>query len=63
MFGIFLKFFDFFYFAHLWSIFTDGRSYNLSKDVDGLVDRPQVGFRLETPSTLSNVAFQFKRHD
>ena len=26
MFGIFLKFFDFFHFAHLWLIFTDGRS-------------------------------------
>ena len=30
MFGIFLKFFDFFYFAHLWSIFTDGRSQLLT---------------------------------
>ena len=26
MFGIFLKFFDFFYLLHLWSIFTEGRS-------------------------------------
>ena len=39
------------------------RIHNQSKDVDGLVDRAQVGFRLEMPSTLSNVAFQFKEHD
>ena len=32
----------------------------LSEDVDGVVDRPRVGRRLEMSSPLSNVAFYFK---
>ena len=35
----------------------------LSEDVDGVVDRPRVGRRLEMPSPFSNVAFHLKEHD
>ena len=35
----------------------------LSEDVDGVVDRPRVGCRLEMPSPLSNVALNFKGHE